>query len=199
VVPLFPLPNVWLFPFVLLPLHVFEERYKRMIEESLDGPGRLVIGTVQIGHEHELAGSPPIYPIAGLGEIGRHERLPDGRFNILLMGLQRVRVCEAPSDRPYRRVEIETAEEIHTAPERDEELREKLVRSIQERTQNSPTFPPGVPISRLADLLILGMPLPHEILNRLYCELDTSSRADLALAEHAVRPRVPRPPGTAPV
>jgi Lon protease-like protein len=177
---MFPLPNVWLFPFVLLPLQVFEERYKRLIEDSLDGPGRLVIGTVQLGHEHGVAGSPPIYPIAGLGEIGRHERLPDGRFNILLMGLQRVRVHELPSDRPYRMVEFEPTEEPPVAPERDPDLRERLVRSIQERTQNSPAFPPGIP-------------LPHEVLNRLYCELDPSSRAELALAEHAVRPRTSRP------
>jgi hypothetical protein len=191
---MFPLPNVWLFPFVLLPVHVFEERYKRLIEDSLDGPGRLVIGTVQLGHEQSVAGSPPIYPIAGLGEIGRHERLPDGRFNVLLMGLQRVRVQELPSDRPYRMVEFEPTEEPAVAPERDPDLRERLVKSIHERTQNSPSFPPEVPISRLADLLILGIPLPHEVLNRLYCELDPSSRAELALAEHAVRPRVSPPP-----
>jgi hypothetical protein len=191
---MFPLPNVWLFPFVLLPLHVFEERYRRMIEDSLDGPGRLVIATVQLGHEHELAGAPPVYPIAGLGEIGRHERLPDGRFQVLLMGLQRVHVREVPSERPYRLVEIEPAAETRVAPERDADLRDRLVKSIHERTQNVPEFPPGVPISRLADLLILGIPLPHEVLNRLYCELDATSRAEAALAEHAVRPHLPRPP-----
>jgi len=71
VVPLFALPHVWLFPYVILPLHIFEERYKQMIQDILDGPGRIVLATVQDGHEDDLAGSPPVYPIAGLGEIGR--------------------------------------------------------------------------------------------------------------------------------
>ena len=47
VVPLFPLPQVWLFPYVVLPLHVFEERYRQMVEDSLDGPGRIVLGTIR--------------------------------------------------------------------------------------------------------------------------------------------------------
>ena len=61
VVPLFPLPNLWLFPSVVLPLHVFEERYRQMIEDSLDGVGRLVLGTIQAGHELDSAGSPPVF------------------------------------------------------------------------------------------------------------------------------------------
>jgi Lon protease-like protein len=117
VVPMFPLPNVWLFPAVILPLHVFEQRYRQMVEDCLDGPGRIVLGTIRAGHEPDASGAPdapgtpPIYPVAGLGEIGRHERLPDGRFNLLLVGLQRVVVREAPSDRLYRKVEIQPAPE----------------------------------------------------------------------------------------
>ncbi len=192
--PLFPLPNVWLFPYVILPLHIFEERYKRMIEDHLDGPGRLVLGTVQQGHENELEGSPPIYSIAGLGEIGRHDRVQDGRFNILLVGLRRVRVSEVASDRPYRLVEVEPTEEAPVAPERDQELRQRLVKSIIERTHSATSIPPNVPISHLADLLALGMSLPHEVLNKLFCELDPESRANMALAEHAIRPRTPKNP-----
>src|SRR5215468_1542148 len=104
VVPMFPLPGVFLFPGQLLPLHIFEPRYREMIGDLLDGPGRLVMGTVLPDHESELPGAPPMYPTAGLGEIGRHEHLADGRFNILLVGLSRVSIREVESERLYRKV-----------------------------------------------------------------------------------------------
>ena len=69
--PMFPLGTV-LFPSMVLPLHVFEPRYRAMVEDLLDSPGRLVIATVPEEHVAELPGSPPVYPVAGLGEIGRH-------------------------------------------------------------------------------------------------------------------------------
>src|SRR5262245_65679446 len=87
VLPVFPLPGVWLFPHVVLPLHIFEPRYRQMVEESLDGPGRIVLATVEPGQEGQLAGAPLFHPLAGMGVIRHHEKQPDGRFNILLLGL----------------------------------------------------------------------------------------------------------------
>jgi Lon protease-like protein len=188
VIPLFPLPRVWLFPYVVLPLHVFEDRYRQMIEDSLDGPGRIVLGTIREGHEEDLEGSPPFYPIAGLGEIGRHQRLPDGRFHVWLVGLQRVRIEEIESDRKYRKVKVHLAPEIPVPNEREEELRHRLVNAILERTEKLSAIPPQVSISHLADLLILRTPLPQEVLNTLYSELDSEKRALQALDEHAIRP-----------
>ena len=189
VVPLFPLPHVWLFPYVLLPLHIFEERYRQMIEDGLDGPGRLVLGTVKSEHEDELAGSPPVYSIAGLGEIGRHERLEDGRYNILLVGLKRVRIREVASDKPYRRVAYEPVNEIAVPEDKEEKLRTDLVAGILERTNDPTAIPPGISPSLLADMLILRMPLPHDVLNELYCELDAEKRARAALEQHKIRPQ----------
>ncbi len=57
---MFALPQVWLFPYVILPLHVFEERYRQMIEDNLDGQGRIVLGTVQQGQEDDLLGNPAV-------------------------------------------------------------------------------------------------------------------------------------------
>ncbi len=189
VVPLFPLPRVWLFPSVVLPLHIFEPRYRQMIEDSLDGPGRLVLGTIPPDHEHEAAGNPPIHPLAGLGEIGRHERLADGRFNILLVGLQRVFVKEVASERLYRRVAIQPAPEVPVAREREKALRAELVAGLKERTENLPPLPPRLSLSHLVDMLILRIPLPHDVLNRLYCELDVEARAREALEQHGLRPK----------
>jgi len=188
VVPLFPLANVWLFPAVVLPLHVFEERYRQMVEDSLDGPGRLVLGTIQAGHEGEAAGAPPIYPMAGLGEIGRHERLENGRFNILLVGLQRVFVKEVPSDRLYRKVEIYPAHELPIAPRVEPELRKQLLVALAARTEDLPEIPDEFSTAHLVDMLVLRMPLEPGSLNALYSELDTEKRALAALGEHARRP-----------
>ena len=105
--PLFPLPNFFLFPRSITPLHIFEPRYRQMIEDLLDGNGRLVMGTVKEEHLEELACSPPVHPVACLGEIVRHERLPDGRFLIWLLGVARVRVREVHSIRLYRCVACE--------------------------------------------------------------------------------------------
>jgi Lon protease-like protein len=187
VVPLFPLPRVWLFPYVVLPLRIFEPRYRQMVEDSLDGPGRIALGTVLDGHEDELEGSPPIHPLAGLGEIGRHERLANGLFNIWLVGLMRVRVDEEPSDRPYRQVRIEPALEVPVPREREEALRERLLAALTERTESPLNIPPQVPVSNLADLLIPRIPMPHRVVNELYSELDAEKRARLALEQHAKR------------
>lgn len=184
VVPLFPLPNVWLFPAVILPLNVFEERYRQMVEDCLDGPGRIVLGTIQAGHEGEAAGAPPIYPLAGLGEIGRHERLADGRFNVLLVGLQRVLVKEVPSARLYRKVEVIPAAEVPIALEHEKVLRKRLLAALALRTKDLPAIPAEFSTAHLADMLILRLPLAHQPLNELYSQLDAEKRARAALAEH---------------
>jgi Lon protease-like protein len=159
-----------------------------MIEDCLDGPGRIVIGTIQDGHEHESAGAPPIYPLAGLGEIGRHERLADGRFQVLLVGLQRVFVKEVPSDRLYRKVEIHPAHEVPIAAPAEPGLRARLIEALAARTKDLPEIPEQFSTGHLVDMLVLRMPLEAARLNALYSELDTEKRALTALAEHARRP-----------
>lgn len=189
IVPLFPLSNVWLFPAVVLPLHVFEERYRQMIEDCLDGPGRIVLGTLQADHEGDAPNSPPIYSVAGLGEIARHERLPDGRFNILLVGLTRVFVREVPSERLYRRVEAVPAIEVPIAKEREPELRAELVAALAARTKDLPKIPDELATAHVADMLVLRVPLEHERMQQLYSELDVEKRARAALVEHARTPQ----------
>ncbi len=102
-IPIFPLPDVVLFPQTLLPLHIFEPRYREMVRDCLAGDKRLAMALLRPGWENDYYGRPPIYPIAGAGEIIRHEELPDGRFNILLRGTMRIGItAELPADKPYR-------------------------------------------------------------------------------------------------
>jgi Lon protease-like protein len=94
---------VVLFPHTMLPLHIFEPRYRQMVRECLVGDKRLAVALLKSGWEKDYYGRPPVYPIAGAGEIVRHEELPDGRFNILVRGTMRVGIMmELPPDKPYR-------------------------------------------------------------------------------------------------
>jgi Lon protease-like protein len=190
VAPMFPLPDVWLFPYLVLPLRIFEDRYKQMIEDSLDGPGRIVMATIQEGHEKEVEGAPPVHHVAGLGEIGRHERKENGEFSIVLVGVQRVLVNEIESDHPYRLAEIEPAPETPVLAEREKELRAELVGAILDRVQKPITVPDQIPTSHLVDLLTLHMPLPHKTMSRLFSEFDLEKRARGALEQHEIRPKI---------
>lgn len=184
IVPLFPLPDVWLFPRTLMPLHVFEPRYRQMIEDCLDGPGRIVLGTVLPGHEDELAGAPPIHPIAGIGEIVHHRRLPDGRFDIHLFGLGRVSVREVESERLYRKVAVEPMVEVEVARKETEPLRTRLREAIQARADKPREIPDDAPVGMLIDMLLLDLDLPNERRQDLFAEPHPVRRAREALREH---------------
>ncbi|HEV8673211.1 MAG TPA: LON peptidase substrate-binding domain-containing protein [Methylomirabilota bacterium] len=103
--PIFPLPDVVFFPDTVLPLHVFEPRYRRMIADCLAGDRRLAVAMLRPGWERDYHGRPPVHAVAGAGEIIQAEALADGRYNILLDGQMRVRIAEElTADQPYRLV-----------------------------------------------------------------------------------------------
>src|SRR5438552_2023140 len=85
-VPLFPLPNVVLFPRAVLPLHIFEERYKAMTADALNGDRRIAMALLRPGWERSYYGRPQIEPVVCVGKILSHEKLPDGKYNFLLQG-----------------------------------------------------------------------------------------------------------------
>jgi uncharacterized protein len=120
-IPLFPLPGVVLMPGTILPLHIFEPRYRAMVADAL--AGERTIGMAMLYPGWESGGDDPrIYPVGGAGEIVESEELEDGRYNILLEGRFRYRVVEESPANPYR---IARVEEIRSVPfpDRDEEQR----------------------------------------------------------------------------
>lgn len=100
--PLFPLPSAVLLPGALMPLHIFEPRYRRMIRDALDGHRSLAIVCIT-GNELDEHGHPPIARIAGAGTIVDYAELPSGRYNIVVKGRARVTLDELPFEPPYRR------------------------------------------------------------------------------------------------
>ena len=130
-IPLFPLPNVVLFPNVFLPLHIFEPRYREMVADALDGDRLIGMVLLRPGWEPGYEGRPPVYPIGCAGLITHHERLPDGRYNIVLRGLEKFRILEEAdqasgdraADRPgpsYRVARVETLHEPLIEAEREQ-------------------------------------------------------------------------------
>lgn len=105
-VAVFPLPQVVLFPGALMPLHIFEPRYRTMTRDVLATTRQLSIALIPEDHETDRYGQPQIAGIAGIGEIVKCDALPDGRFNLLVEGRARVRVEELPYKRPYRRARL---------------------------------------------------------------------------------------------
>lgn len=110
-VAVFPLPNVVLFPGALLPLHIFEPRYRAMVADALDSDRLIAIALLAEGWEQDYQGTPDIHQIATVGRVVRHRQLPDGRSNILLEGLARVRAKDELPPAPYRRAQVEVCEE----------------------------------------------------------------------------------------
>jgi uncharacterized protein len=104
--PIFPLPNCVLLPGGLLPLHVFEPRYRELTRDCLAGSQLMAIARLRPGYETSYYGRPPVYDRCGVGRIICSEELPDGRFALLLRGIARIEIArELPADRSYRRVE----------------------------------------------------------------------------------------------
>jgi Lon protease-like protein len=105
--PIFPLPNVVLFPNVFLPLHIFEPRYRQMIADALESDRMIGMVLLRPGWQRDYEGRPPVYPIGCSGVITHVDRLPDGRYNIVLRGVERFRIVEEDDRRSYRRAHID--------------------------------------------------------------------------------------------
>ena len=113
ILPIFPLPDVTFFPHTLLPLHVFEARYRAMVMDVLARDRRLAVVKLKPGFEASYAGKPAVHAVAGAGEIVSWERLATGRYNILVKGEWRVRFeSERPSDTLYRIVTAQRLEDV---------------------------------------------------------------------------------------
>ncbi len=135
VLSLFPLPDVVLFPRVYLPIHIFEPRYREMVRDAQGGAPYLGMVLLKDGWERDYHGNPPIYPVGCAGRIVELEPLPDGKYNLVLHGLRRVRLLEEFHDRSYRQAWVEVVEEPESAL--SPPLREAFFRVLEEYAAQS--------------------------------------------------------------
>ncbi|MCC6574321.1 MAG: LON peptidase substrate-binding domain-containing protein [Planctomycetes bacterium] len=107
----FPLPDFTLFPHAIMPLHIFEPRYRQLIEDTLKLPEAercFAMGTLMQKESKDTLGTPPVHKVAGVGRLVEYSKLPDGRYMIVLKGIGRVELKrEVEGDRQYRRFEAE--------------------------------------------------------------------------------------------
>ena len=158
--PIFPLPDVTFFPHTLLPLHVFEARYRAMVMDALARDRRLAVVRLRPGFEAVYAGKPAVHAVAGAGEIVSWERLATGRYNILVKGEWRIRIeSERPSDTLYRIVTAQRLDDV--APTTDASAALARIRDLCGRLLRA--------LDRPADLLdtALAGQLPGVIADRI--------------------------------
>ena len=110
-IPIFPLPNVVLFPNVFLPLHIFEPRYREMVSDALSSDRLIGMVLLCPGWQRDYEGRPPVYPIGCSGLITHVEQRSDGHYNIVLRGIERFRILEEDASRAYRRAVVEAVQE----------------------------------------------------------------------------------------
>ena len=164
VIPIFPLPNAVLFPNVFMPLHIFEARYRTMVSDALAGDRIIGMVLLKAGFEAEYNGRPPIFPVGCAGVITHSEPLQDGRFNIVLKGIEKFRVTDEDRSRPYRLAMIDPIPEQVPEAERTELHRQRLriealLAAAVEREGGEPKFPPAMPDEDLVNALAQYMGL----------------------------------------
>jgi Lon protease-like protein len=116
VVRLFPLPNVVLFPGILLPLHIFEPRYRQMLADAMQADRMITMVLLKPDDEESVEGECPIFEVACIGRVVHHEPLADGRSNLVLQGLSRVRIeSELLTDRMYRMARVTRLDDHYPA------------------------------------------------------------------------------------
>jgi hypothetical protein len=106
-IPIFPLPNVVLFPEVPLPLHIFEPRYREMVRDALAGPGLIGMVLLRGDWHDDYQGAPEVYRTGCVGRIVETTPLPDGKFNIVLAGIREFDIVSEQRERAYRQATVE--------------------------------------------------------------------------------------------
>jgi Lon protease-like protein len=203
---LFPLPNLVLFPHVMQPLHIFEPRYRQMTADALAGDRLIAMALLKPGWEADYDGSPAIYPVACLGKVVAEQRLDDGRYNLLLRGLSRVRILDEPKhDRLYRLARVDVLDEVPL--ENDSQKRELRRRLGVAVTSWFPTqgavleqfrklLASDLALGPLADIIAFALPLDLKVKQALLEDVEVQRRVRRLLKyleKHAPAPEAPAP------
>ena len=110
---LFPLPNSVFYPGTVLPLHIFEERYRKMIDDAIDSGQWIGMVLLKPGYEEEYNGSPDIHPVGCAGSLDHWAQHDDGKYDIVLRGQSRFRIVREVGDTLYRQAEVELLNSVN--------------------------------------------------------------------------------------
>ena len=186
---LFPLPGLVFFPTVVQGLHIFEQRYRQMFEDAIADDQLVTLVLLKEGTDQPYLDDPEIETTACLGRITHYERLDDGKLNLRLKGISRVRLTEeVPTDKLYRLARAEPLPDVVPA---DFQLllglRTRLAEAVLPRFE--PTGPAfhhltelfagDTPLGSLSDMLTFALPLETDLKQLLLSEPHVHARAEL--------------------
>jgi Lon protease-like protein len=219
---LFPLPDLVMFPHVVQPLHIFEPRYREMLNDALDGDGLIAMSILAPGWENDYDGRPALLPHVCVGKVVTHQRLDNGRYNLMLLGMRRGRIVgEMPATRSFRQAEVVLIDDVY--PDAGDAGRDAVQAALAAKfqdelplAQNAKTndgpvqelLSSEVPLGVLTDLVSFALPLPVEVKRTLLAEVNVDVRARVLLdamgepvakakvrpAQGIMAPRGPYPP-----
>ena len=213
-VPVFPLPGLVFFPGTVLPLHVFEPRYQRMVRDARAGQGLIALALLKPGWEPEYYDAPEVHPLGCVGRLIEVVELPEGRFNIKLAGVCRTLFVSFESDTPYRTARIRALPE-HVPPEGSPAVAEAKSNLLcayaswaSEITGETPTGLEGAvsaPLHALVNTMCAHIDLPAATKQRLLrcddllerCQMATDAlRRQLDRVRRSRPARLPKPDDT---
>jgi uncharacterized protein len=184
---LFPLPDLVLFPYAAQALHVFEPRYRQLMDDALQDDRLIGMALLQPGWEEYYHKRPPIHPIICLCRIHREERLPDGRWNLLLQGVARARVeTELKTERLYRIARVHLVQEEAVAlPQTAGQLRRQLVEvaglwfggQAAALAQLNKLLHSELSLGALCDIFGFNLPIAVEVKQQLLEDAEVEQRA----------------------
>jgi uncharacterized protein len=195
---LFPLPNLVFFPRVVQPLHIFEPRYRRMTADALAGDRLIALVKLCPGWEEAGSSPPAIHSVACLGRIAADQQLDDGRYNLLLQGLSRIRVVrELSTDLLYRTADVELLHDrVSSSPEAEKALRRQLADQVPKWfsgkgpivDQFEKLLHSDLTLGALCDVFGFALPLDSDFKQTLLDELAVETRVRLLLQHMKTRP-----------
>jgi Lon protease-like protein len=194
---LFPLPNLVLFPGATQGLHIFEPRYRQLMADTLIADRLFALVLLKPGWDEHYDGKPNIEPVACLGRVTQHEKLPDGRYNLQLKGLARIRIDqELPTETLYRQakatvIKDDSPSELVVL----REARKRLAAAVLSRflpesaayIHLSELFNGELPLGPLCDQLSYALPIALELKQALLAEPQVLLRVEILY--HAMVPK----------
>jgi Lon protease-like protein len=185
---LFPLPNLVLFPHTVQPLHIFEPRYVELTEEALASDQLIAPVWLQPGWERTYDGRPPVAPVACLSRILTHQRLVDGKFNLIVQGVRRAAIRrELPPTRAFRQAEVELLDDFYpsSGSARRQQMQQMLIDLTRELLPNPDALreqfdellaSPGS-LGLMTDVFAFGLGLPLAVKQQLLGDWNVDRRA----------------------
>ena len=196
----FPLPNLVMFPHVMQALHIYEPRYRAMLEEAVEDDRLIALGVLAPGWEQHYEGRPTLRSTACLCRVATHQRTPEGTYNVLLLGVRRLRLIhELPPKKMFRVVESEIMDDQFpddVPPEAAAALQKRLLAAFKRAMPKIPDayeqldqlLGTQITLGMLADIVAYTIDLDLEWKMRLLAECDVLKRTELLLEAIATRP-----------